>query len=336
MRKRNVPALLLSAILAYSIGAIAAEEKIRVGSSPVVSSAGIYIAQNEGYFKAEGLEVEVVDIANSGAPMTVLLSSGQLDVGAGNLTAGLYSAVASGKGGKLVADKGHIEKDADYISLIVRADHLEAGRYKFMKDLKGFMLGLTALDGVSQQILTARFLDKAGIAEKDVKYVKLSYAEMNAALRTKSLDATVQLEPFVTQAELGGFAKSVGKGSEVYPGQQSAAIIYSIPFTKKRETAVKFMKAYLRGVRFYNRSLKDASAQKRVVEILKKHVKVDDAVWAKMSPVGLRADGRLDRTSVESDLKWYKDKGHTKTALTFTDVADESFVAEAVKFLDGK
>ena len=74
-----------------SLNVIAAEMKIRVGSSPVLSSAGIYLAEAKGYFKDQGLNVEITDVANSGAPMTLLLAKGELEVGAGNLTSGLFT-----------------------------------------------------------------------------------------------------------------------------------------------------------------------------------------------------------------------------------------------------
>lgn len=322
-------------LLAISGGATA---KIRVGSSPVISSAGIYLAEDEGYFKEQGLDVEITDVANSGAPMTLLLSKNELEVGAGNLTSGLFNAALQGQQFKLVADKGHVEKDRDYIALIVRRDLIDSGKYKSLKDLKGAKMGLTALDGVSQQIVAERFLKKAGLTEKDVTFVKLSYAEMNATLKTKGLDATVQLEPFVAQAEAGRFAQRVAGSNEVYPGQQSAAIFYSPDFiAKRRADAVKFMTAYLKGVRLYNKSLSDPEARKKVRASLGRRMKItDEAVWEKMVPIGLKDSGELNMASLEEDLKWYKAKGYLKGDLAATQVVDPSFSREAAKSLDGK
>jgi len=82
---------------------------IKVGASPVVSSSGIFIAQEKGYFKDLGLNVEITPFRSSGASMTILLAKGDLDVGGGNLSTGLWNAINQGLGIKLVADKGHIE-----------------------------------------------------------------------------------------------------------------------------------------------------------------------------------------------------------------------------------
>lgn len=326
------------ALALFQISLANGSEKIRVGSSPVLSSAGIYLAEDQGYFKEQGLDVEIIDIANSGAPMTLLLSKDELDVGAGNLSSGLFNAIGRGLKFKLVADKGHVESDRDYIALIVRQDHIDSGRYKSLKDLKGFRMGLTALDGVSQEIVVDRFLKKAGLNDKDVEFIKLSYSEMNATLKAKSLDATIQLEPFVAQAELGRFAKRVAGSSEVYPRQQSAAIFYGPGFVqRRREDAIKFMVAYLKGVRLYNRSLIDLEARKKVRTALGKKMKIaDEAVWNKMVPIGLADSGELNMKSLEEDLKWYRQKGYVKVDVSISQMTDPDFAHEAVRRLGGR
>lgn len=309
---------------------------IKVGSSPVISSAGIYLAQERNYFKDEGLTVELNDFNNSGAQMTVLLSKGELDVGAGNLSSGLFNAIAKGQKFKLVADKGHIEKGKEYIALIVRADHIASGRYKTLKDLKGFKMGLTALDGVSQQIVAERFLTKAGLAPGDVEFVKLSYAEMNVALKSKNIDATVQLEPYLTKAEVDGIAKKVATAAEVHPDQQSAALFYSPSFAEKNPAeAKKFMIAYLRGVRDYNKALTDKAAKEKMITDLKKHIKIDDdRVWNNMVPIGLSNDGSVNIPALMEDIKWYHTKKYVEKSLTADEIVDMRFAKEAAAELD--
>lgn len=307
------------------------KEKINVGSSPVISSAGIYLAEHFGYFKQEGLDVEISDFANSGAPMTLLLSKGDLDVGAGNLNSGLFNAILQGQDFKIVADKGHVEKGFEYIQLLVRKDLIDAGKFKSLKDLKGFKIGVTALDGVSQQVVIDRILKSNGLFEKDVEYVKMSYAEMNIALRTKNIEAAVQIEPFLTKALQEGSSVSVARSWEVHPNQQSAALFYSPKFMKRREEAIKFMKAYLRGVKVYKESV--AGNNPEGVLALKKIFKIDDKAWEKMIPVGLHEDGRLNTSDLMEDLKWYHEKGYLKKIPREMDVVDATFASEAFKQL---
>src|SRR5207245_2802990 len=105
-----------------------------------------------------------------------------------------------------------------------------------------------------------------------------SYSEMNLALASKDLDATIQLEPYIAKAEIDGIAKKVADLYEVYPDQQSAAIFYSQKFMNEQpEAAVKFMIGYLKGVRAYKLAFNKGENKVKVVEHLKKYVTLDSA-----------------------------------------------------------
>ncbi len=309
---------------------------IKVGSSPVISSAGIYLAQERGYFKEQGLEVEITDFNNSSASMTALLSKGELDVGAGNLVSAHFNAINLGQRFKFVADKGHLEKNKEYIALLVRTDHLTSGRYKTPKDLKGFKMGLTSLDGVSQQIVAERILTKNGLKPEDVEFVKLSYAEMNNALKAKLIDATIQIEPFVTKAVLEGYATNVMPATEVYPDQQSAVVLYSQDFIEKNPIeAKKFMIAYLKGVRDYNNAFEKNIDREKVVTDLKKTLKIeDDNLWKTMKTVGIDSNGKINEKSLQSDMEWYLGKKYITAVPAMKNIVDSQFAKAASKELN--
>ena len=65
-----------------------------------------YLADRLGFFKAEGLNVDFT-VINSGATMVAPLGVGQLDVGGGAISAGLYNAVTRGIDIRIVADMGN-------------------------------------------------------------------------------------------------------------------------------------------------------------------------------------------------------------------------------------
>ena len=324
--------IILSMILSAPVFA----KVIKVGSSPVTSSAGIYLAKERGYFAQQGLEVEITDFNNSGAPMTLLLSKGELDVGAGNITAGLFNAIADGQQFKIVADKGHIEVNHDYLALIVKNEHMTSGRYKTLKDLKGFKMGLTSLEGVSQEILTEKFLQQAGLKLEDVTFIKLAYSEMNLALKSGAIDATIQIEPFLTKAKMDGIATQVAGGSEAYSKQQSGALFYSPKFIKEnRKDAEKFMIAYAKGIEDYNNAFMKGINREAVVNDMKKVFKYEDVIWEKMAPVGLNEFGKLNTSELINDIGWYE-KRYIKKPLNAKDIIDESFTNFAQKELQKK
>ncbi len=310
-------------------------KKIRVGSSPVLSSSAIFIAKEKGYFAESGLDVDITTFKSSGANMTVLLSTGELDVGGGNLSTGLWNAINEGVGIKLVADKGHIEKGHSYLALLVRKDLIESGRYRSYSDLKGLKMGVTSLDGVSQQIATERFLAKGGLQASDVEFIKMAYSEMNPALESKALDATIQIEPYLTKAVLSGSAVNVAGVYEVYPDQQSAAIFYSPQFIQRNpEAAEKFMVAYIKGVRAYEEAFRAGTGKAEIISMLRKYINIDsDDVWEKLTPAGLNPDGYLNTESLKNDLEWSQKKGFLEKVPDISTVVDHSYVEKALKTL---
>lgn len=338
MKKLKGTALFISFTLLFFLSACSNKKDksnyvIKVGVAPTTSSSAIFIAQEKGYFKEFGLNVEINSFKSSGASMTILISKGELDVGGGNLTSGLWNAINQGLDIRLVADKGHIEKGRSYIALLIRKDHIDSGRYRSFGDLKGFKMALTALEGVSQQIASEKFLLAGGLKLSDVEFIKMSYSEMNVCLENKTIDATVQLEPYVTKAELDGIAKKVAGVYDVYPDQQSAAIFYSPQFIHNHpELAEKFMVAYIKGIRDYENAFIKEIGKKEIITMLKKYIKVEsDKIWNNAIPVGLNPDGFLNKESLLNDIIWYKDHGYIEKVPDIDKIIDHSYVEKALE-----
>jgi len=290
----------------HSAGHSADELEVPVGISPVMSSAAMFIALEKGYFKEQGIKVKLNPFKASGAKMVPFLATGQLLVGGGNINAGMYNAIANDIPIRIVADKGTVSRGHGYLALLVRKDHIDSGRYKGFQDLKGMRMAVTA-KGVSQEIVTHMYLKKAGLDLSAIRMTYLAYQDMNIALANKNLDATVQIEPFVASAEQHGFAKRVSGDDEIYPDQQSAAIMYSPVFTKKHPRyAEKFMVAYVKGLRDYNDAFEKNIHKDQIIDILVKHTRIKDRnVYQSVVPVGLNPNGLVNVESLKHDAGWY-------------------------------
>ena len=308
--------------------------EVPVGISPVMSSAAMFIAKEKGYFREEGLNVVINPFKASGAKMVPFLATGQLFVGGGNINAGMYNAIAQDIPIKIVSDKGTVSPGHGYLALIVRKDHIDSGRYKSFKDLKGMTMAVTA-KGVSQEIVTELYLKSVGLTLKDIKLRKLGYSDMNIALANKSIDATVQIEPFVAAAVKNDFAVRVAGDDEVYPNQQSAAIFYSPIFMNKYpKQAQGFMNAYVRALRDYNDAFEKGIHKEDIINILTKNTKIKDAdIYRLVVPVGLSPDGLVNVQSLKNDAAWYLQRGYLKKATNMDDVVDLSYAKKAVKKL---
>ena len=94
---------------------------VKVASAGIASDIGFFLAHKKGYFRAEGLNVELAQMANAPA-MIGPLGMGQLDVGAGTVAASLYNAVAQNIAIRAVADKGSMRPGYGFSGLLVRKD----------------------------------------------------------------------------------------------------------------------------------------------------------------------------------------------------------------------
>lgn len=308
--------------------------EVPIGISPVMSSVGIFIAEEKGYFREEGIKAVINPFKASGAKMVPFLATGQLFVGGGNINAGMYNAISQDIPIRIISDKGTVSPGHGYLALIVRKDLVDSGRYKSFKDLKGMTMAVTA-KGVSQEIVTEKYLKSVGLSLKDIKLVKLGYSDMNIAMANKSIDATVQIEPFVSAAVENDLAVRVAGDDEIYPNQQSAVIFISPVFLEKhRDKALGFMKAYIKGLRVYNDAFEKNKGRDEVISILTKYTRIKDKkVYEKVVPVGLNPDGYVNIKGLKDDAKWFYEKGYTKQLADMDKIVDLSLAKEAVKIL---
>ncbi len=308
--------------------------EVSVGISPVMSSSAMFIAKERGYFEEQGIKVIINPFKASGAKMVPFLATGQLMVGGGNISAGMYNAIANDIPIKIVSDKGTVTPGHGYLALIVRADHIKSRRYSGFADLKGMTMAVTA-KGVSQEIVTERFLKKAGLTLKDIKLVTLAYSDINIALANKSIDASIQIEPFVAAAVENNIAIRVAGNDLVYPNQQSAAIMYSPVFIEKHpEQAKAFMVAYVKGLRDYNDAFEKNIGKDTVISMLAKSTRIKNRkIYEKVVPVGLDPNGKVNIESLRNDARWYFEHGYVKKLPDIDSIVDLSFAEYAVKKL---
>jgi NitT/TauT family transport system substrate-binding protein len=339
MENRNLVRWSAALLLALCGGAAPAAEPVvvRVGLANASSDVGFFIADKKGYFKQEGLNVSFLAF-DSGAKMVAPLGNGQLEVGAGSPSAGLYNAVARGIEIKIVADKGSTPPGYGYQPLLVRKDLVDSGRYKSLKDLKGMKIAGSATGSASTSTLNEA-LKKAGLKYGDVDRVFLGFPQHVMALQNKAVDAALTTEPSATRAIQSGAAVRVMGDDVIYPNHQLAVVLYSSAFIKNNpDAARRFMRAYLRAVREYNDALKDGKIAgpnaADVIAILTEYTNIKDpAVYKTITPQGCNPDGAVHEPSLRNDLAFYKEEGQIKGNVTVEQALDNSFVEAALKDL---
>jgi len=338
MTSKMVCASLIAGLAAAaSISPARAEkvDEVKVAINNVVSDVVFHLAVERGFFVEQNLDVKLIAF-DSGPKMIAPLGAGQIDVGAGASSAGLYNAVARGINVKVVADKGSTPRAYDYMPLLVRKALVDNGSVKTVADLKGLKFGEVG-PGAATNAKLSHILGSARLTYKDVTHNYINYPQQVAAFTTGAIDAAITTEPSVMQAVNNGVAvKFVTDG---YPDQQVAVLLYGGDFIAKRPAvAERFMVAYLKAARVYNDATAGGKfagkdADKVIQTIMKSTGLKDPDLFRKMVPNGIDPDGKVNVKSMADDLKFFADNGYLERSAKVEDVVDASFAEKAVQKL---
>lgn len=310
-------------------------DTVRVGVTNSATDVGFFIAHRKGYFADENIDARFITF-DSAARMIAPFASGDLDVGAGGTSAGLYNAVARGIDVRMVADKNSTPPGRASQKLLIRKDLIDSGRYKALPDLKGMTIATSAPGSAAMGTLK-KILDRAGLTWGDLTEAYMSFSQQVIALQNRAVDLALPAEPQATEAMRNGAVKLLSD-DEVYPDHQISAVIYSGQFAKRTDLATRFLRAYLRGVRDFNDSLKngvfDGPKGDEVVRILTEYSLIKDpAVHRSFVQSAIRPDGHLDMVSMAEDLRIFRDAGLIEGKVEVKDAVDTSFLEAALKSL---
>lgn len=313
--------------------AIAALTTVKVGIIGATSDAGFFLADERGYFKDLGIDFQSVPF-QTGPDQVAPAGNGQLDVATGAPSAGLFNAIARGVPLKIVADKGSQRKGFVYSSIVLRKDLLDSGEIKGWADLKDQKMAVAGLGNTGQMFLD-KALQRGGLSWHDVDLTQLSYADMGAALGSKSILGGVAIEPFRTQWPTQGLGGLLPDDDDIWLDQQSAVVMYGPQFVQqKADAARRLMVAYLRGVREYNDAFTRNTGRDGVIDVLIKRTSLKDRpVYDKMGLPGLDPNGGVLEADLGEQQDWYLANQYQTDRIEMQTALDGQYAAYAVQQL---
>jgi NitT/TauT family transport system substrate-binding protein len=323
----------LGLLLALVAGGIARAEdllKAKVGVLRLSSSAPVFIAQDKGYFRDAGLDIEL-KFFDAAQPIAVATTSGDVDFGVTAFTAGLYNL--AGKGTLKVIGGMSREKTGYPLIGYFASNNAYAAGLKAPKDLAGKRIAMTQV-GSSFHYSLGLLADKYGFKLSDVKIVPLqSLSNAAAALKGETVDAA--LLPISTARKLmdDGGAKFLGWVGDETPWQLGA--VFASPKTLANKALVtKFLAVLERADREYHdvilASVRDGNAvinekTKPLLEIIAKYTNlpVEQVVGncAYIDP-----GGKLDVGNVDNQIKWLQEQGFVDKGFGADAIIDREFV----------
>jgi NitT/TauT family transport system substrate-binding protein len=174
---------------------------IAVGGKSALYYLPLALAERLGYFKEEGLEVEIADFAGGSKALQAMLG-GSADVTAGGFD---HVIVLQARGQKLQAFVLMLATPAISLGVVTA----KVAQYRSPADLKGMKIGVTA-PGSSTHMFVNRVLASAGLSSEDVSIVGVGNGPTAiAAVRGGQIDAIANVEPAITVLERSGAIKVV-------------------------------------------------------------------------------------------------------------------------------
>jgi NitT/TauT family transport system substrate-binding protein len=230
---------------------------IGVGGKPLFYYLPLTIAERQGYFKAEGLDVEILDFPGGAKALQALLG-GSVDV-----VSGAYEHTISqqAKGQNIEA----LVMQGKYAGIVLAMSKAKAANYKSPADLKDMKIGVTA-PGSSTNMFVNILLAKAKLKPDAVAIIGVgATAGAVAIMKRGEIDAISNLDPVISQLEAGGDVVAVvdtrtAKGmQDVYGGAYAAGCLYvPVDFARKYpNTAQALVNAMVRALRFIQTSTPD-------------------------------------------------------------------------------
>ncbi len=209
---------------------------IRVGVLPILDTLPLYVADAEGYFKAEGVTVELVPVA-SAAERDQLLQAGQLDATISDLVA---LTLANQEAVRLVAVRTAMVATPNYPQFRI----LAAGNspHQTAQDLRGVSIGVS--QGTVIEYITTRLLESAGLTSADIATTAVpKISDRMALLQSGGLEAATLPEPLASLALQQGARVIIDDTS--YPQYSVSAYVFDATFLKEHPQAVR---AFLRAI----------------------------------------------------------------------------------------
>jgi len=243
---------LCALVIAFSASNAAAQTKVRlaVGGQSALYYLPLNVVNRLGYFKDEGLDVEISDLSG-GARALQALMGGSADVVTGSFD---HTIQMQAKGQPITA----VVQLGRFPGFVLALVGPKASSYKGPADLKGMKIGVTA-PGSSTHFMVLHMMAQAGLKANDAAFVGVgSGATAVAAAKRGEIDALVSVDPVINLLDsekvirIAADTRTMEGTRAVYGGPYPAAVLYLPPAYARSnpKTVQSLASAFVRGLKW--------------------------------------------------------------------------------------
>jgi NitT/TauT family transport system substrate-binding protein len=324
---------LLLAVFCALFAGPALAQPVKIGDLGILADAPFYIAIEKGYFAAEKVDVSL-ERFSSAAQATAPLSTNQVQVVGGGVSASLYNAFSRDWPVRIAMARTRDWPGYSSDTLVLRND-LKAS-VTSAKQLKGKVIGINTPASVLHFML-GRFMETEGLTIKDVQTINMAWPNMAPGIETKALDGGMVVEPFATQFSLKNISFPFRRAADFMkkPPLEVSVILYSKGWMDKNPDQVKaFTLAYLKGARDYFDAMKGGPKRAEVIDICIKYTSLKDkAMYEKMQWSYMDPNGEISLEGLRDQQEWYVKNSFVATKANIDGMIDRRFLDYALEKL---
>ena len=257
--------LLFAAALGGGVGSAQAQEKVvQVGQVLSIASAATFVASEMGYFKQQGIKVEISNLDSSTDSLAVVAQN-RFQIVEGGISAAYFNAIAKDLPVTITVDR--VSSPLNH-KLLIRADLKD--QIKDIKQLKGRSLASNSRGSITNYEI-GKILGKSGLSFGDVDVKFIPFPQVAIAFANKAIDAAFVIPPFAAQIEEKGLGFVFADPDDfVTPHPMTIAVnfINTDWAAKDPELVKKFYLAYMRGVRDYCQAYHGGPNRNEIIDLM--------------------------------------------------------------------
>lgn len=247
--------------------------KVKVGALPIIDVAPLHLGVKKGFFKEQGMDVEVVATTGGAAAIPGVIS-GDFDFVFANVASVILARSQNLPLKVLAEGNSSTGKDGkDFGGVVVPKD----SPITSAKDLDGKSVAVNNLKNIGDVTVRAS-IRKAGGDGKNVKFTELPFPDMPAAIAAHRVDAAWIVEPFFTVAQSQGAKVIASNFVDTAPDLTVATYVTTEKTIKdKGDLSSKFTAAIEKSLQYATDHPDEAR------EVLSSYTKIEPGVAAKIT-----------------------------------------------------
>jgi NitT/TauT family transport system substrate-binding protein len=253
MKARWLATVALAAAFVTAATSVSAQTKVRlaVGGQSALYYLPLTVTDRLGYFKDEGLAVEISDLQGGSRALQALLG-GSADVVAGSFDHTIQMQAKN----QAITAVVQLGRFPGFVLAVVAA---KAASYRGPADLKGMKIGITA-PGSSTHFMVQYMMVRNGLKAQDASFVGVgSGSTAVAAAKRGEIDALVNVDPVINLLQSENAIRQIVADTrtmegtrQVYGGVYPAAVLYLSPAYAQAnpKTVQSLVNAFVRGLKW--------------------------------------------------------------------------------------